>query len=61
MTSSTRETKRVVVIGGGLAGLAAATSLGAGATLLTGFLVLIGAAASAEQGHLVSPLWLAVM
>ena len=34
-----------------LAGLAAATSYGAGATLLTGFLVLIGAAAAGEQAR----------
>ncbi|MFD3190485.1 ABC transporter permease [Sedimentitalea sp. HM32M-2] len=34
-----------------LAGLASATSYGAGATLLTGFLVLIGAAAAGEQAR----------
>lgn len=34
-----------------LAGLAAATSLGAGATLLTGFVVLIGAAAAGEPAR----------
>lgn len=34
-----------------LAGLAAATSYGAAATLLTGFLVLIGAAAASEQAR----------
>lgn len=34
-----------------LAGLAAATSYGAGATLLTGFLVLIGAAAAGERAR----------
>ena len=34
-----------------LAGLAAATSYGAGATLLTGFLVLIGAAAAGTQAR----------
>ncbi|WJY22099.1 FtsX-like permease family protein [Fontisubflavum oceani] len=34
-----------------LSGLAAATSYGAGATLLTGFIVLIGAAAAGERGR----------
>ncbi len=34
-----------------LSGLAAATSYGAGATLLTGFMVLIGAAAAGERGR----------
>ena len=38
-------------VSGVLAGLAAATSFGAGATLLTGFLVLIGAAAAGEQAR----------
>ena len=36
----------VIIVGAGLAGLAAATSWGAAATLVTGFLVLIGAAAA---------------
>lgn len=38
-------------VGDVLAGLAAATSYGTGATLLTGFLVLIGAAASGTQAR----------
>ena len=38
-------------VSGVLAGLAAATSYGAAATLLTGFLVLIGAAAAGEQNR----------
>lgn len=38
-------------VSGVLAGIAAATSYGAGATLLTGFLVLIGAAATAEHSR----------
>ncbi|WP_425045131.1 ABC transporter permease [Primorskyibacter sp. S87] len=38
-------------VSGMLAGLAAATSYGAGAALLTGFLVLIGAAAAGEQAR----------
>ena len=38
-------------VSGVLTGLAAATSYGAAVTLLTGFLVLIGAAAAGEQGR----------
>ncbi|SFT38283.1 ABC transporter permease [Sedimentitalea nanhaiensis] len=38
-------------VSGVLAGIAAATSYGAAATLLTGFLVLIGAAAAGEQAR----------
>ncbi|OSP54519.1 ABC transporter permease [Pseudoruegeria sp. SK021] len=39
-------------VAGVLAGIAAATSYGAAATLLTGFVVLIGAAAAGERGRI---------
>ena len=44
-----------------LQGLAAATSYGAAATLLTGFIVLIGAAAAGERAHVFESLLLDIL